>query len=227
MPIICNITNQRQFKRLVSRTDAINILNFWATWAEPCRQMNQVFSELAGKFPSSTYIQIEAEEFASLSKSMHVNATPTFLIVKENQILDSVEGANTEELSNLVAKYSNSQVSHPQQNVCDNQLEFRLRDLIQTDHVMVFMKGIPDKPRCGFSRKMVELLSDLQVKYSSFDILTDEHVRQGLKEFSDWPTYPQIYVNAELLGGLDLLKEMIASGEFQEMVYKKKNERIA
>lgn len=83
---------------------------------------------------------------------------------------------------------------------------------------MVFMKGIPDKPRCGFSKQVVELLSELQVKYSSFDILSDNQVRQGLKTFSDWPTFPQIYVKGELIGGLDLLKEMIASGEFQEMV---------
>lgn len=117
----------------------------------------------------------------------------------------------------MVAKYSHAQGSN-QHTVSNNELEFRLRDLIQTDHVMVFMKGNPSKPRCGFSRQVVELLAELQVKYSSFDILTDDQVRQGLKTFSDWPTYPQIYVKGELVGGLDLLKEMIASGEFQDMV---------
>ncbi|CAO0799449.1 unnamed protein product [Mucor circinelloides] len=217
MPIIYNITTERQFKRLVSKNDTINVLNFWATWAEPCKQMNQVFSELADKYPSLTYIQIEAEEFPTLSQSMNVGSVPSFLIVKENQVLDSVEGAKAAELSNLVAKYNNAQGSN-QQAVSDNELEFRLRDLIQTDHVMVFMKGNPSKPRCGFSKQVVELLAELQVKYSTFDILTDNQVRQGLKTFSDWPTYPQIYVKGELVGGLDLLREMIASGEFQEMV---------
>ncbi|KAG2194195.1 hypothetical protein INT46_011766 [Mucor plumbeus] len=218
MFIIYNITTERQFKRLVSKTNTINVLNFWALWAEPCKQMNEVFNELAGKFPSLTYIQIEANEFPSISKLMNVDAVPSFLIVKENEILDTIEGAKAAELSNLVAKYSHAQNSDQQENISDNALEFRLRDLIRTDHVMVFMKGIPDKPRCGFSKQVVELLSELQVKYSSFDILSDNQVRQGLKTFSDWPTYPQIYVKGELIGGLDLLKEMIASGEFQEMV---------
>ncbi|KAF1806946.1 thioredoxin-like protein [Mucor lusitanicus] len=217
MPIIYNITTERQFKRLVSKTDAINVLNFWAAWAEPCKQMNEVFTELADRFPSLTYIQIEAEEFPTISQSMSVGSVPSFLIIKENQVLDSVEGAKAAELSNMVAKYSHAQGSN-QHTVSNNELEFRLRDLIQTDHVMVFMKGNPSKPRCGFSRQVVELLAELQVKYSSFDILTDDQVRQGLKTFSDWPTYPQIYVKGELVGGLDLLKEMIASGEFQDMV---------
>lgn len=62
MPIIYNITTERQFKRLVSKNDTINVLNFWATWAEPCKQMNQVFSELADKFPSLTYIQVSSEQ---------------------------------------------------------------------------------------------------------------------------------------------------------------------
>ncbi|GAN03734.1 glutaredoxin [Mucor ambiguus] len=217
MPIIYNITTERQFKRLVSKADTIHVLNFWATKAEPCKQMNEVFRVLADRFPSLTYIQIEAEEFPAISQSMSVESVPSFLIVKDNQVLNSVEGAKAAELSNLVAKYNNEQGSN-QQTISDNELEFRLRDLIQTDRIMVFMKGSPSKPRCGFSRQVVELLTELQVKYSSFDILTDDQVRQGLKTLSDWPTYPQIYVKGELVGGLDLLKEMIASGEFQDMV---------
>jgi Grx4 family monothiol glutaredoxin len=100
----------------------------------------------------------------------------------------------------------------------DNALQFRLRDLIQSDHIMVFMKGVPEKPQCGFSKQVIEILSDLEVKYSSFNILTDNQVRQGLKTFSDWPTYPQIYVKGELVGGLDVLKESIDNGEFMEMI---------
>ncbi|KAI8084174.1 glutaredoxin, grx [Gilbertella persicaria] len=83
---------------------------------------------------------------------------------------------------------------------------------------MVFMKGSPKSPRCGFSRQVIQLLTEQDVKYSTFDILSDETVRQGLKTFSNWPTYPQIYVESELIGGLDVLKEMIASGEFQAML---------
>ena len=78
---------------------------------------------------------------------------------------------------------------------------------------MLFMKGSPETPKCGFSRSTVELLRKGGVAFSSFDILTDEEVRAGLKTFSDWPTYPQLYVKGKLVGGLDILREMANSEE--------------
>lgn len=73
---------------------------------------------------------------------------------------------------------------------------------------MLFMKGNPSEPKCGFSRQVVALLNDESIQFGTFDILNDEEVRQGLKQFSNWPTYPQLYVNGALIGGLDILKEM-------------------
>lgn len=74
--------------------------------------------------------------------------------------------------------------------------------------VLLFMKGTPQDPKCGFSKKTVKLLRDHQIAFSSFDILSDDQVRQGLKKFSNWPTYPQLYVKGKLVGGLDILNEM-------------------
>jgi len=93
--------------------------------------------------------------------------------------------------------------------------EERLKQLVNKAPVMVFMKGNRSEPRCGFSRTLVDILNSLGVKYETFDILEDEEVRQGLKTFSNWPTYPQLYVKGELLGGLDIVKEMQAAGELQ------------
>lgn len=73
-------------------------------------------------------------------------------------------------------------------------------------------------PRCGFSRKAVALLREHKIKFDSFDILSDNEVRQGLKKFSNWPTYPQLYVDGKLVGGLDILKEMAEDGELEELV---------
>eukprot|EP00198_Chlamydomonas_reinhardtii_P014360 XP_001703697.1 glutaredoxin, CGFS type [Chlamydomonas reinhardtii] len=90
--------------------------------------------------------------------------------------------------------------------------------------VMLFMKGSPEQPRCGFSRKVVEALQSEAVDFGAFDILSDEAVRQGLKEYSNWPTYPQLYVRGELLGGCDIVLEMKAAGELgstvQEMLHR-------
>lgn len=91
-----------------------------------------------------------------------------------------------------------------------------LKSLISRAPVMVFMKGSPEAPRCGFSRQLVELLAKHDTKYETFDILQDEEVRQGLKELSNWPTYPQIYVKGEFIGGLDILKQLDTTGELKE-----------
>mmetsp|Transcript_9520 Transcript_9520/g.14469 ORF Transcript_9520/g.14469 Transcript_9520/m.14469 type:complete len:126 (-) Transcript_9520:428-805(-) len=92
-------------------------------------------------------------------------------------------------------------------------LEDRLRKLIGSARVMVFIKGTPEAPRCGFSKKIVKILQDESFDFSSFDILGDEEVRQGLKKFSNWPTYPQLYIGSELIGGLDIVEELRDAGE--------------
>jgi Grx4 family monothiol glutaredoxin len=90
------------------------------------------------------------------------------------------------------------------------KLNERLRTLVNSATVMLFMKGSPESPRCGFSRKIVELLRNNQISFASFDILTDEDVRSGLKVLYNWPTYPQLYVRGNLVGGLDIVTEMAA-----------------
>ncbi|XP_065560262.1 glutaredoxin-3-like [Artemia franciscana] len=103
------------------------------------------------------------------------------------------------------------------------ELNARLRRLITAAPVMLFMKGDPNTPKCGFSRQIVNILNEHNADYRTFDILEDEAVRQGLKEFSDWPTYPQLYVNGDLVGGLDIVKEMVDSGELQSLLPKKQS----
>ena len=95
-------------------------------------------------------------------------------------------------------------------------LNSRLEKLINKEPVMLFMKGSPHAEKCGFSRTIVTLLEENGVKFGSFDILSDEDVRQGLKTFSNWPTYPQVYSKGKLVGGLDIIKELIENGELKE-----------
>lgn len=98
-------------------------------------------------------------------------------------------------------------------------IEDKLKRLINKDRVMLFMKGDPDHPRCGFSNRMIELLrSTSSSQFSSFDILSDNAVRQGLKTYSNWPTYPQLYIDGELVGGLDVCQELAEDGELKEML---------
>ncbi|MBW4529186.1 Grx4 family monothiol glutaredoxin [Cyanobium sp. AMD-g] len=92
----------------------------------------------------------------------------------------------------------------------------RIDDLITTSPVVVFMKGNKLMPQCGFSNNVVQILQSLGVPFETFDVLSDMEIRQGIKEFSDWPTIPQVYVKGEFLGGSDILIEMYNSGELRE-----------
>jgi len=85
------------------------------------------------------------------------------------------------------------------------ELNARLANLVKAAPVMLFMKGTPSSPQCGFSRQLVSILRENGVKYGFFNILADDEVRQGLKDFSDWPTFPQLYAKGELVGGLDIV----------------------
>ncbi len=92
----------------------------------------------------------------------------------------------------------------------------RIDALITSHPVVVFMKGNKLMPQCGFSNNVVQILQSLGVPFETFDVLADMEIRQGIKEFSDWPTIPQVYVNGEFLGGSDILIEMYNSGELRE-----------
>jgi monothiol glutaredoxin len=92
----------------------------------------------------------------------------------------------------------------------------RITDLVTTNNVVLFMKGTPLFPQCGFSSKAISILDHLNVEYATVDVLQDMEIRQGIKEYSDWPTVPQLYVKGEFLGGSDIMMEMFEAGELQD-----------
>ncbi|MEB3305855.1 MAG: Grx4 family monothiol glutaredoxin [Cyanobacteriota bacterium] len=98
----------------------------------------------------------------------------------------------------------------------DSQVQQRIEGLIASSPVVVFMKGNKLMPQCGFSNNVVQILQSLGVPFETFDVLSDPEIRQGIKEFSDWPTIPQVYVKGEFMGGSDILIEMYNSGELRE-----------
>ena len=96
-----------------------------------------------------------------------------------------------------------------------------IKNEIDQNDVCLFMKGTPDAPQCGFSMAISNMLKILEVDYKSFNVLENEELRQGIKEFSDWPTIPQLYLKGEFLGGCDIVKEMYESGELQKKLSEK------
>ena len=94
----------------------------------------------------------------------------------------------------------------------------KIKNLIKENNVCLFMKGTPDSPQCGFSMTVSNILKHLNIKFKGVNVLEDENLRQGIKDFSDWPTIPQLYVKKEFIGGCDIVKEMFEKGELQKLL---------
>lgn len=97
-------------------------------------------------------------------------------------------------------------------------VQARIADIVNGSDVVLFMKGTPLFPQCGFSSRAIAILDHLGVAYGTVDVLQDQAVRQGIKEFSDWPTIPQLYVKGEFVGGSDIMMEMFEAGELQQLM---------
>jgi len=98
----------------------------------------------------------------------------------------------------------------------------KIQETVSTNDVVLFMKGTKDFPQCGFSASVSHVLKTLNVNFTDIDVLRNAEIRQGIKDFSDWPTIPQLYVKGEFVGGCDIIKEMFQSGELQELLKEKK-----
>ena len=96
----------------------------------------------------------------------------------------------------------------------------RIKQTIENNDVVLFMKGSPDFPQCGFSGRTVQILQACGAQFASVDVLQDSEIRQGIKDFSSWPTIPQLYVNGEFVGGSDIVMEMFQNGELQKKMAK-------
>ena len=102
------------------------------------------------------------------------------------------------------------------------QIKEKIESLIKDNEVCLFMKGTPDAPQCGFSMALANVLKHLNVNFKGINVLEDENLRQGIKNFSDWPTIPQLYVKREFIGGCDIVKEMFEKGELKKLFEDKK-----
>ena len=97
------------------------------------------------------------------------------------------------------------------------EIKEKIKNLINDNQVCLFMKGTPDAPQCGFSMAVSNVLKHLNVDFKGINVLEDENLRQGIKDFSDWPTIPQLYVKKEFIGGCDIVKELFEKGELQKI----------
>ncbi|GAB6024944.1 hypothetical protein CHUAL_010045 [Chamberlinius hualienensis] len=215
-------------KKLTSESGSnLVVIHFAADWAPQCAQMNLVLQELSNdiELSSVTFAQVEAEAVPEISQQYDVSSVPTFVLIKNQVVVDKINGANAPKLTTAVKKHvANGSVPSVSTKVIESSaqdINGRLKKLINLNKCMLFIKGSSSEPKCGFSRQLIAILSDMDADYKTFDILSDEEVRQGLKEYSKWPTYPQVYVNGELIGGLDIIKELKETGELETTIPRK------
>ncbi|CAJ0929565.1 unnamed protein product, partial [Mesorhabditis belari] len=214
------LNNENDFKSLTSN-DNLSIVHFYASWAPQCQQLNQVLDDLKAE-ATTTYevAYIDAEEVPEASLAANVTAAPTTIFYKKGREVARVNGFQPIEIRTQILKFSGSHVASVSAPVKED-LNDRLKRLISTKRLMLFMKGDATTPRCGFSRQTIDLLNEINAEYGTFDILNDEEVRQGLKEYSNWPTYPQLYLDGELVGGLDVIREELQDADFVARIPKK------
>ena len=101
------------------------------------------------------------------------------------------------------------------------EIKNKIQTIINENDVCLFMKGTPDAPQCGFSMAVSNVLKHLNVKFMGVNVLEDENLRQGIKEFSEWPTIPQLYIKKEFIGGCDIVKELFEKGELKKLLSEK------
>ncbi|KAI0545752.1 glutaredoxin [Xylaria curta] len=235
MSTIKEITSEDEWRSHVAAlsSSTLLIISFHAPWAAPCAQMATVLKTLAAEYPANgetSWVSINAEELSDISETYDVTAVPYLVLQRNDQVLEAVSGSSAVKVRTAIethAKNINGAAgvittngaagqpaaapaeveAEPDPAKAKEELFKRLGELVKAAPVMLFIKGTPSAPQCGFSRQLVGLLRERSVKYGFFNILADDEVRQGLKEFADWPTYPQLWVDGELVGGLDIIKE--------------------
>ena len=102
------------------------------------------------------------------------------------------------------------------------EVKEKIQKLIKENSICLFMKGTPSEPQCGFSMTVSNILKHLNVNFKGVNVLEDERLRQGIKDYSDWPTIPQLYINEDFIGGCDIIKEMFEKGELKKLLEQKK-----
>jgi len=211
---------------LLTEPASLHILVFRTEWDEasvtggPC---DKLVSTLASKHPTVRFGRVDAESEGGMlvADQFSVSAVPFFAFVRSKAVVDRVEGFDALSVTQKCEKWSKVGTGAAQGPASNEafvppaliELQTELDRLINASPVMAFIKGSPDQPRCKFSRMLLEVLAEEKVLFGSFDILSNEAVRQGLKEKVNWPTFPMLFCAGKLIGGIDIVKDMKESGD--------------
>lgn len=244
MAILAEITSKAdlQAHKASISPSTLLVVYYHDTANDSCKEMTSAIAEIAAQNESK-----EAPQVLSIA-SIDVNATrnatessekygistiPYTVFLRDRKLRQAITGSDPEQLRDAItdqlaaaaqppppkpAPTNPGATVIPPDQFQNEPLHIRLTKLTRLALVVVFLKGTPQSPACRFSRRMVTLLDEHGVSYAGFNILADDKVRQGLKEFSDWPTFPQLWINGELAGGLDVVSFRVVRASSHQML---------
>jgi Grx4 family monothiol glutaredoxin len=217
MSTLIEITSQDDLSSHVAAvpSSALVVLYFYTPWTAFSTDMTANLTSLTSQYPATTppsisFLAINAKSLLDTAKDYGVRAAPCVVCLRGGQVLETIKGSDATKIRDALDKHgavTAPVVDSPPVATEEEKdaLTARLTELVRAAPVMLFMKGTPKSPRCRFSRRLVGILEEHGIEYGSFDVMSDEDVRQGIKEFGDWPTFPQLWVDGELVGGLDVV----------------------
>jgi len=210
---------EKEFNQLcLHNFDKLFVLIFFADWHEPSVHLTNVAKSLAKSYEGKCiFVPLNADENEAVAQKFNVEMVPTVIFMKSTkEVLHRIEEDSPAVLSKKVEEYSNSFRTAFEAD--KTKMFSKIEEITKSFPLIVFIKGSPSAPKCGFSEQLLNQLHELRLKFSHFDILSDENVRNWLRHYSNWVTYPQVYVNGKFVGGLDTTKDLISKGEFQKLV---------
>lgn len=202
------------------------VVHFWADWCAPCGLVDDVLDQLRQAWePRVCFARVEAESVPDAAMQCDVQAVPLVVLYQDGKERQRVQGADARAIVQAVEALAQAEapvddVAHVSTSEADDEASIHAlcERLCRSHAVMVFLKGTPDAPKCKFSRNVVDALHACGIAFGAYDVLCDDKVRQGLKTYANWPTYPQLYVHGELLGGADVVEQWHAQGTLQAHV---------
>ncbi|KAL5266456.1 hypothetical protein ACHWQZ_G003748 [Mnemiopsis leidyi] len=207
------ISSEGAVQQLIDSNEQVLVLHFTAPWSEPCKTVATSLGVLTQKYKALSVHQVDTERVAKFSETHGIDSVPTCLFYVKKELKETVAGLNVPRVAKTIDKLITECGSLAPADLPVEDLNTRLKRLTTMAKCVAFIKGSPQAPRCKFTRALMELFSTTEIEFSYFDILSDNDVREGLKTFGEWPTYPQVWLDGELVGGLDILKEMHENGE--------------
>lgn len=214
------ITNQEEFNKLRNSVkDKGVVVLCVAEWYEPCKVIKENVQEMVKIYKDLVFTWVDCDKFTDLVEKHGVDTAPTVLIFHpHNADVSKIVNPSPEALNEEIEKqneYYKVTLESEKERV------FTEIDVILSSFPLVcFIKGTPTEPKCKFTRRLLAHMTNLELTFKHFDILGDERIRQWLKVYSNWQTYPQVYINKKFVGGIDIIDGLIEENEFLDMVPK-------